>query len=139
QNHDVVNRDATILEVDIGGKREPRDGVDLTGGEHRFTDWDAHVLDRDLRRIDAVGLDKNLPVSKSPVGGRCAELLAFEVFWDRHAAALAGHDREGRAVVDHEHGPDWHAGVLVAKLDERIDIAEAHVVDAGGHTRDWLE
>src|SRR5262249_28006441 len=44
-----------------------------------------------------------------------------------------------RSVVDHEYRLDRHAGVLVTKLDERIDIAEAHVVGAGGNTRNRLE
>jgi hypothetical protein len=76
---------------------------------------------------------------KSRVGGGCAELLAFEVFWQGDAAALAGHDRKGRAVVDHEHRLDGGTGILVAKLDERIDVCKAHLVRAGGNARNRIE
>jgi hypothetical protein len=56
-----------------------------------------------------------------------------------HAAALARDDRERRAVVDHEHRLDRRGRVLVAELDQRIDVAEAHVVGAGGNTGDRLQ
>src|SRR5262249_3617570 len=52
---------------------------------------------------------------------------------------LAGDDREGRPVVDHKHRLDRYVGVLVAKLDERIDVAKAHVVYARGNTLDGLD
>jgi hypothetical protein len=82
RNH-VVDRNPAILEIDIGGKRQPGDGVELTGSQHRLADRDTDVLDRDRGCIDAVGLDKNPPLRKSRVGGGCAERLAFEVFTPR--------------------------------------------------------
>src|SRR5262249_27363855 len=70
---------------------------------------------------------------------RCPKLLALKVFGCCYAAALAGDDREGRAVVNHEDRLDRKIGVLVAKLDERIDVAEAHVICARGDTLDGLD
>ena len=70
---------------------------------------------------------------------RGAELLAFKVLRRDDATALAPHDRERRLVVDHEHRLDRRAWIGVAELDQRIDVAEAHVVGAGRDAIDRLE
>ena len=77
--------------------------------------------------------------AKAPSGGGRAELLAFEVLRLADAAALAPDDREGRLVVDHEHGLDRRARIGVAELDQRVDVAEAHVVGARRDAVDRLE
>src|SRR5262249_47502092 len=62
-----------------------------------------------------------------------------QVFGYCDTAALAGDDREGCAVVNHEHRLDRHVWVLITKLDERIDVAEAHVVCAGSNAHNRLD
>ena len=107
--------------------------------EHRLAHREADVLDRHLGGVDVVGLHEDLPLRVGAVGGGRAELLAFEVLRLGHAAALAADDREGRLVVDHEHRLDRRARIGVAELDQRVDVAEAHVVGAGRDAVDRLE
>ena len=68
--------------------------------------------------------------AKGDAGGRRAELLALELLGLGDAAALARHDRVRRLVVDHEYRLDRCRRMLVAILDERIDIGEGHVIAA---------
>jgi hypothetical protein len=64
------------------------------------------------------------------VRGRRAELLAFEILGRGDTAALARDDRERRIAIDHEDRLDRRLRVLVAELDQRVDVAERHVVGA---------
>ena len=73
------------------------------------------------------------------IPGRRAELLSFQVFRRRDAAALARDDRAGWLVVDHEYGFERGVWLSVTKLDERVDIAEADIIGAGGDAIDWLK
>ncbi len=52
---------------------------------------------------------------------------------------LRADDREGRLVVDHEDRLDRHVRIGVAELDQRVDVAEAHVVGARRDAVDRLE
>ena len=95
--------------------------------------------DLHLGGVDAVRLHEDRPLRVGAVRRRGAELLAFEILRRRHTAALAADNRERRLVVDHEHRLDRRARIGVAELDQRVDVAEAHVVGAGGHALDRLE
>jgi predicted RNA polymerase sigma factor len=67
------------------------------------------------------------------------EFLAFQLLGLRDAAAPARYDREGRLVVDHENRSHRRRRMLIAILDEGVDIGEAHLVGAGRNAGDRLE
>ena len=92
-----------------------------------------------LDGIDIVELGEQRPLRKSRAGGRCAELLALELFRLADAAAPARQDRIRRPVVDHEHRLDRRCRVLVAIADERVDVGKCDLVACRRDAGDRLE
>src|SRR5262249_61469165 len=82
---------------------------------------------------------KDRPFGESGSSGQRADLLSFQVLRSRNASAFAGDDRAGWLVVDHECRFERGTFVSVTELNERIDIAEADVVGAGGDAIDRFE
>src|SRR4029078_7494030 len=111
---------AAVLQIDIDPEGIAERRVELSGREH----WSAHgqrdVFERHLRYIDIVEFREQRPLRQGCSAGWRAELLALEILGFGDAAALAGHDREGRPVVDDEDGLDRRPRVAVAILDQRI-------------------
>src|SRR5262249_29721868 len=79
------------------------------------------------------------PFRESGISGRRAELLSFQVLRCRNASALAGDDRAGWLVVDHEYRFERGTFVSVTEIDEPIDITEADAVVARGYAIDRFE
>src|SRR5262249_20199484 len=63
----------------------------------------------------------------------------FEILGRGDAAALARDDRERRVAVDHEDRLERRLRVLIAELDQRVDVGECHVVGARRDAVDWLD
>src|SRR4030095_1919886 len=85
---------------------------------------------------DPGSLNEDGPLGKSGIPGRRAELFSFQIFRRRDATALARDDRAGGLVVNHKDRFERGASLLVAELDECVDIAEAHVIGAGRNATD---
>src|SRR5690606_28128898 len=98
------------------------------------------ALQRDGRGVELVDVNKGRPLRECTIWWRRTELLALQrlrVF--RNAERTTTDDREGRDIVDHHDRTNVLRGVLIEKLDQRVDIAEAHLVGAGGNPRDRLD
>ena len=63
------------------------------------------------------------------------ELAPDEIGRRLDRAVRLDRDREGRAVVEHEDADRRIVGLLRRKFDQRVDVAEAHVVGAIGDLR----
>src|SRR5206468_12631312 len=96
----------------------------------------AHVLDFDLRFVDTVFLHEGLPLGEGAVGGRSAEHAALEILRLDNPGLGGRADREGRLVVDHQHGLDFVVRILVAELDQRVDVEKTDWISAGGDAGD---
>src|SRR5207237_454479 len=79
------------------------------------------------------------PLREGAIRGWRAELLALQILWRGDASALAADNGERGLVVDYEHGLDRRARIGVTELDQRIDVAEAHVVGARRDAIDRFE
>ena len=128
--HDVVDRHPAVLEVDIQPEGKAEGRVDLAGGEHRRLHPNADVLDRHLRHVDVVELGEQRPLRKRSAHKRRTDLLVLELLGFGDAAALARNDGVRRLVVDHEYCFDRRRWMLVAILDERVDIGKGHLMAA---------
>src|SRR4029077_421716 len=119
--------------------REAGGVLDRYARQHGLAHREADGDDRYFGGSHASPQQEDRRLRGGAVRRRRAELFAFEIFRRSDAAALAPDDRERRLVVDHEYGLDRRARVGVAELDQRIDVAEAHVVGAGGDAIDRLK
>ena len=109
-------------------------------GQHRLAHREADVLDRHLGGVDAVRLREDRPLRIGAVRRRARRASCLR---DPSASTtprlLRPTIENGRLVVDHEHGLDRRARIGVAELDQRVDVAEAHVVGARRDAVDRLE
>jgi hypothetical protein len=79
------------------------------------------------------------PLCECAVAGRRAERLALQArCFGADTPAFAAYDGKRRSIVDHHHGLDVGIGIFVAEPDERIHIAEPHIMCSRGYPRDRL-
>jgi hypothetical protein len=108
----------------------------MSSGLSPFAHREADVLDLDLGGIDLVLVHERLPLRIGAVGRGRAEHPAFQILRLGDAGLGGGGDREGWLVIDHQHRLDGLVGVLVAELDQRVDVEESDRIGAGGNARD---
>src|SRR5262249_220306 len=128
-----------IFKREVRGERETGGGVDLTGGKHGFGHGESNVNNRHLAGADSGRPTKNGQSGEGATSGGPARLLSFQALGRRTPPPFRGADPRGWVVVDHEYRLEGGTFVSVMELDERIDIAEADVVGAGGDAIDRFE
>ena len=130
---------AARLQVHVDREREAEHGIDLARGQHRLAHGEADVLEFHGAVVELVDGLEDRPLGVGAVGGRRAELLAHQALGiGGDALALAADDGERRPVVDHHDGLEVDRRVLVAEADQRVHVAGADVVGAGGDAGDRL-
>ena len=89
-----------------------------------------------LRAVDLGDLAESREQLERAVAGRAAECLALQILRRLDRAVGLHRDSERRPVV-HDVDRDRRVfGLFGGKLDQRIDVAEAHVIRAVGDERD---
>ena len=139
QDNDIVDRNTFVLEINIGRERVAGDRIDLARRQHRFAHGKTDVFDCDLRDVDVVGLREYRPFRKGAAGRGRAKRFAFQVFRLAMPRLLRPITAIGRPIVEHEHGFDWRGRIGVAEFDQRVDVAEAHVIFARCDALDGLQ
>ena len=137
--HDIVDRDAPVLDVDIYPERIAERGVDLPGGEHRRPHGNPYVLDRYFRHIDAVELCEQWPLCERGANMRRPKLLALQLrslghhfidVLERPMIVVVVEERAEDAVAHHV--AEMRVHQLRTSVDHRVIDAE---VPEGGRVR----
>ena len=128
-----VDADQPGAEADGGDVAEH--AVDLALHQHLLAQVRLHVDDLDLGAVDLGRRAQRRKQLQRAVIGRTAELAADEIRRRLDRAVGLDRDREGRAVVEHEDADRRLVRLLGRELDQRVDVAEAHVIGAVGDLR----
>ena len=140
QRHDVFLGDTLRLEVENHREDEAEHGVDIALRQHRLAHREADAFDRDRVGVELVHLRERAPLCEGTVRRRRAERLAFErLRIGGDPLVGTADDGESRLFVNDLNGFDRLVRVRVEEFDQRVDVAEAHLVGAGGAPRDCFE
>ncbi len=142
----VIDEAELLVRIDAGGLGREADRVDEAEGpvdlaalEHLLAQVRRHVGDRHLGRVDLGQAREGGEELQRAVIGRTADILALEVLRLLDRSVRLHRDGEGRAVEHHVDADGRRrigARLAAGERDQRVDVAEAHVIGAGAHRAD---